>query len=99
MAEGAFGEVFSAEHASDFFGSQGVFKADDLGEGSSVLYPFGDGEVGASANGDLRQVGDGDQLMGAADLRQFGADIVGDLAADVGVDLVGAEQGNSVVPC
>ena len=51
----------------------------------------------AAADGDLRKVRDGDDLMRPADLSQLVADGVGDFAADVGVDFVKDEQGNPVV--
>ncbi len=52
--------------------------------------------MGGGGRGDLREVGDAQDLMGAGDLLHLIADGVRGLAADVGVHFIEDEDGDAV---
>ena len=80
--------VVGAQHADDL-GNQGVVgDPGDVGDGGVALGTLLDREVGLGQRGDLRQVGDADDLPGVAQPAQPLADRAGGGAADAGVDLV-----------
>ncbi len=95
MGQGGLG--LAAEHAGDFLDAGFAFDLGEMGDGAVAGVLLGDDELGRGGGGDLREMGDAEDLVGSAEAPHFCADGMGDLAADIGVDFVEDEQGNAVL--
>ncbi len=95
MCEGGIG--LAAEHSGDFLDAGFAFYFGQVGYGALAGVLLGDDILRGSGGGDLREVGDAEDLVGRAEAAHFCADGMGDLAADVGVDLIEDEQGDAIL--
>ena len=68
----------------------------DLSGSHSVLHRFPDFKVRISHRGDLRKVGDAENLMLSSDVRQAFRYVLGSSSADAGVNLI-EDQGRDIV--
>ena len=91
------GVGFSSEHAGDFVFALGVDGFHKRGRRAVAGGVFDDDKMRAGGGGDLGEVGDAKDLMRGTELFHFRADFCADFAADVGVDLVENENGNTVL--
>ncbi len=91
------GGVFTAEHAGDFLYAGFCLGCADGGDSAVVLGALADNQMVLPEDGDLRQVGDADDLVAAGDFLQLDADNAASSTADVGVDFVEDKDGNGVV--
>ncbi len=78
----------AAQHAGDFVGAGAVVEDADAGLRAAVLLALFDGEMLIGEGGDLRQVGDAEDLLRAAEGFELLADGFGGAAADADVDFV-----------
>ena len=95
MGEGGF--AFATQHPGDFGDALFSLNALELRDGAPAFDVFADDKLDSSARGDLRQVGDGEDLSLVCDGAHFLANGVGDFAADICVDLVEYEQRDGVL--
>ena len=88
MLEAGFGDLCAGDHAGDFVGAGAVVEKADFGFGAAVGLALVDEEVLVGEGGDLRQVGDAENLLAAAEGFEFLADSFRGAAADTDVDFV-----------
>ena len=96
VLEAGVGDFGAGEHAGDFVGAGAVVEDADAGGGAAVLLALFDGQMLIGEGGDLRQVGDAEDLLGAAEGLELLADGLGGAASDADVDFVedqGARRG------
>lgn len=85
------------EHPAEFGDAGGGFETFDAGFGAAGLDFLADDEVGGGVGGDGCEVGDAQHLMVAGDAAHLGADGMGGLAADIGIDLIEHEDGDLIL--
>ncbi len=88
VLQAGVGDFGAAEHAGDFVGAGAVVEDADAGLRAAVLLALFDGEMLIGEGGDLRQVGDAEDLLGAAKGLELLADGLGGAASDADVDFV-----------
>lgn len=91
------GQGRAAEHPCNFLDPFFRGEACDLRKSPFAGNVFLHGEVSMAARGDLREVGNAEDLSGLSERCQFFADDASDFAADVGVDFIEYEDGNEIV--
>ena len=86
-----------SKHACDLRNS--VWATDTLQHGfrTTFLHEFRHDVLGGSCCGDLREVGDAENLMSRSEFPHLRGDPGRDLTADIGINLVEDEQGNPVL--
>lgn len=88
VLEAGFGDLCAGDHAGDFVGAGAVVEEADFGFGAAVGFALVDEEVLVGESGDLRQVGDTENLLAAAEGFELLADGFGGAPADAYVDLI-----------
>ena len=88
MAEGGFGHGCAGDHAGDFFGAFLRGEEADGGLGAALLLLLLDEKVLIGEGGDLREVGDAEDLLDAREGFELLADGFGGAATDADVDFV-----------
>ena len=68
MFAGGVGDGFAGEHAGDLFDAFRFCQLADLHGSAAAVYFFADGEVAVCKRGDLRLVGDAEDLLRFAEL-------------------------------
>ena len=79
-------------HARDLFGALCIIQKPDGGFGAALLFLLLDKEMLIRESGDLREVGDAEDLLGAGERLQLLADSLGGTASDADVDFVEDER-------
>ena len=107
LGQGGGGEVFAGGHFGEFGDAGFAFHQGDGGGGFSPPtgggFGFGgdgfaDGEVAVGEGGDLREVGDAQDLVDGGQVAEFFADDGAHASADVGVDFVEDQDVDAVGP-
>src|SRR5881394_1193917 len=88
VAVGALVGALAAEHAANLFNHILAVEALYAGRRALTAQVLLDAEVGRGERGDLRKVGDAEDLAALAESAQSLADDAGGLATNPGVDLV-----------
>ena len=100
MGEGGGGNVFAGDHFGEFVEAGFTVHDGDGGNGfaggGGAGGLFADGEVAVGEGGDLREVGDAEDLVEGGEGAEFFADDGAHAAADVGVDFVEDEYGDAI---
>ena len=78
----------AGEHARDFVGAGAIVEDANAGLRAAVLLALFDCEVLIGEGGDLREVGDAQNLLGAGERLELLADSFGGAASDADVDLI-----------
>ena len=88
VLEASVGHFCAGQHAGDFVGAGTVVEDADAGLRAAVLLAFFDGEMLVGEGGDLREVGNAEDLLGAGESFELLADGFSRAASDADVDLV-----------
>ena len=86
--EAGFGDFGAGDHAGDFVGAGAVVEEADLHLGAAAGLALFDDKVLIGEGGDLRQVGDAEDLLALAEGFELLADGFGGAASDTDVDFV-----------
>ena len=92
VLEAGVGYLGAGEHAGDFVGAGAVVEDADAGLRAAVLLALFDGQVLIGEGGDLREVSDAEDLLGAGESLELLADGFGCAASDADVDFVEDER-------
>ena len=88
VLEASVGHFCAGQHAGDFVGAGTVVEDADAGLRAAVLLAFFDGEMLVGEGGDLREVGNAEDLLGAGESFELLADGFSGAASDADVYLV-----------
>jgi len=88
VVPGRIANLFAARHARDLLDALGALDAQQARRRPPVDLALLDPEMGARVSGDLRQMGDAEDLMPARELGEAPSHAIGGPAADTRVDLV-----------
>ncbi len=88
MLKAGVSDFGAGKHAGHFVGAGAIVEDADLRLGAAVILALFDDEVLIGEGGDLRQVGDAEDLLAAGESLEFLADGFGGAAADADVDFV-----------
>ncbi len=92
----AGGGGLAAEHASQLSHATLFIQASDFRNGAAALDLFGGQKMRASRSGDLRQVGNAEDLPLLSDLAHFLRDGIGRFSTHIGIHLVEHQDRNPV---
>jgi hypothetical protein len=88
VLEAGVGDFCPGQHAGDFVGAGAVVEDADAGLRAAVLLALFDGEMLIGEGGDLREVGNAENLLGAGEGLKLLANSFGGAASDANVDFV-----------